>query len=582
MLHGPDTRLRLVTALLIAALLPILGQLLRIQVLEHPYYQREVDVLVRRRYALPDPPWGLILDRNGDLLVGNIPVYDIGAEVNLITDTLYAAQVLSPLLNMPEEELQATLTPPTHLIDTMPRVVWRPLANHVSADAAQSIAALGFHWVTMTPAWERYYAEGDLAAHVLGFVNQEGKGYGLQACQMRFLRGEGIDKTGIVDGTSSPLPGELAKNVDLPYPGTDLRLTLDRTIQAYVEGELERAVETYNAEGGSVLVMNPRNGELLATASYPSYEPYHYPMYAAEEKDAIFIDPAVSVAFEPGSIFKVLTVAAALDSGKVNLDWSYEDRGSLEYGGVIVRNSNNAHYGKQDLEGILAHSLNVGASTLSVYTMGSDIFYQYVRAFGFGQPTDVDVAGEAAGQVHLPTDWDWADSYLATNAFGQGIAVTPLQIATAVSAVANEGIMMQPHVVAERYYPDGRRVTIPPRPLGQPISKETALTLTDLMVRAVERDVEAIDIPGYRIAGKTGTAQIPTTGGYDPEDVIASFIGFGPIPDPQVLILVKLDRPDVPEAMRWGSKTAAPVFQVLASRLFVLLGIPPSDFISAN
>jgi cell division protein FtsI/penicillin-binding protein 2 len=385
-----------------------------------------------------------------------------------------------------------------------------------------------------------------------------------------------------VDGASSPFPNELAKNADLPYPGTDLRLTLDRTVQAYVEGELKRAVNAYNAEGGSILVMNPRTGELLAMASYPSYEPYRYPIYAAEGKNAIFIDPVVSVGFEPGSIFKVLTLAAALDSHKVNLDWSYEDRGSLEYGGVVVHNWSGASYGRQDLEGILAHSLNVGASTLSVYAMGPDVFYQYVRAFGFGQPTDVDVAGEAAGQVHLPTDWDWADSYLATNAFGQGIAVTPLQIAAAVSSIANAGVMMQPHMVAERYYPDGRSVVIPPRPLGQPISRQTALALTNLMVLAVEREVEAIDIPGYRIAGKTGTAQIPTTGGYDPEDVIASFIGFGPIPDPQVLILVKLDRPDVPETMRWGSKTAAPVFQVVASRLFVLLGIPPSDFISAN
>jgi cell division protein FtsI/penicillin-binding protein 2 len=572
MLRGPDARLRLITALMIAALLPIVGQLVRLQVLEHGRYHEDVEALVRREYALPEPPWGVILDRNGDLLVGNVPVYDIGAEVNLITDTVMAAAQLSPLLNRPVEDLLNDLTPPEHAEG----VVWRSLARQVPAEQAEAIADQGWMWITMTPTWIRYYAEGALASHTLGFVNEEGMGYGLHAFQLRFLRGERVARVGAVSGDTSPMPDELLEGNAIPYPGTDLRLTIDRTLQAFIEGELEKAIQEYSAEGGIVLVMDPRTGEILAVASRPHYEPYRYPDYARDGEASLFRDPAVSVAYEPGSVFKVVTVAAALDSGQVDLDWSYQDRGGLEYGGVLVRNWDGASYGQQNLQGVLDHSLNVGVATLSTQHLGAERFYAYVRAFGFGQSTGVEVAGEARGFVHIPTDWDWSDSYLATNAFGQGIAVTPLQMAAAVAAIANEGEMMQPHLIAERRYPDGRVVHIPPRSLGQPISAETARVVAGLMARTVERELPMVQVPGYRIAGKTGTAQIPTTGGYDPEEVITSFVGFGPLPDPEVLILVKLDRPQVPLAMRWGTQTAAPAFQKIAERVFVLLDIPPS------
>lgn len=577
MLRGPDARLRLVATLLIALLLPVVVQLVRLQIMEHPRYQTEVEDLVRRQYALPEPPWGSIRDRNGDLLVGNVPVYDVGAEVNLVRDPLEAARQLASLLNRPESELVADLTAPAE----SEGLVWRMLARHIPAESAEQIEALNWPWLTLTPTWERYYAEGALAAHTLGFVNQDGRGYGVQAYQRRFLQGETVARIGVVGGNNSPLPGDMAQEGGLPYPGTDLRLTIDRTIQAYVEGELDNALREYKAESGTIIVMNPRTGELLAIANRPTYEPYRYADYAVDNAE-IFQDPAVSIPYEPGSVFKIITVAAAVDSGRATLDWSYQDRGGLEYGGIIVRNWSGGAYGQQNLQGLLSHSLNVGAATLSTQVLGPDLFYKYVKAFGFGQPTGVEVSNEAAGLVHTATDWDWADSYLATNAFGQGIAVTPLQMATAAAALANDGVMMQPHIVAERRYPDGSVVPIPPRPLGQPISAETARVVSGLLANAVAKEVPEALVEGYRIAGKTGTAQIPGVGGYEPEDVIVSFVGYGPLPDPQVLILVKLDRPDVPYTMRWGSMTAAPVFQKLATRLFVLLGIPPADVAMSN
>ncbi len=572
MLRNPADRLRLIIALWVLALLPVLGQLVRLQVLEHPRYKAEAQSLVRRQYALPSPPWGVITDRNGDLLVGNSPVYDVGAEVNLVSDPALAAATLAHILSEPPDKLLSALTP---LTDTQ-QWAWHPLAKHITEEQAARIRELQWNWLTLTPTWERYYAEGKLASHVIGFVNEQGMGYGVQAAQLRFLRGETITRYGNVSGDTSPMPEELVERHALPHPGTNLRLTLDRTVQAFVEGELATAIQQYHATGGTILVLDPRSGAILASASYPNYAPAQYAQYAAKDQASLFLDPAVSIAYEPGSVFKVVTVAAALDSGRATLDWSYYDSGAIEYGGILIHNWDGNAYGHQDLEGILAYSLNVGVATLSTRVLGPDIFYHYVRAFGFGQTTDIELADEAAGTVHLPTDWDWADSYLATNAFGQGIAVTPLQMATAVTAIANGGVMMQPHIVAERQYPDGRTVRIPPRPLGQPISAATALTMTELMARAVEREVPQAEVPGYRIAGKTGTAQIPTSGGYDPRDVIASFVGFGPLPNPQVLIFVKLDRPDVPPDMRWGSQTAAPLFRQVAERLFVLLKIPPT------
>ena len=372
MLHGPDTRLRLISVLLIAALLPILGQLVRLQVLEHSQHQSEAEALVRRQYTLPEAPWGVIVDRNGDLLVGNVPVYDVGAEINMITDTVMAASVLAPLLNRPEEELLAAMTLPENT-DTL---VWRPLTNHVPPETAQKLRELKWPWITLSPTWERYYAEGALACHTLGFVNATGMGYGVQAFQLRFLRGDTITRIGSVSGDTSPMPDELMGGNLTPYPGTDLRLTIDRTIQAFVEGALDQAIVDYRAVGGTILVMNPRTGEILAVASRPNYEPHRYPEYAQNGEEARFRDPAVSIPYEPGSVFKVVTVAAALDSGRVDMNWSYNDLGQLEYGGVPIRNSSGAAYGQQGLQGILDHSLNVGVATLSTQILGAGSLYK--------------------------------------------------------------------------------------------------------------------------------------------------------------------------------------------------------------
>lgn len=661
MLRGPDARLRLITALLIALLLPIGGQLIRLQILEHRNYSLEVEKMVRRQYTLPDPAPGLIMDRNSDLLVGNTPVYYIGAEINLITNTVVAANGLSPLLGLPVDrlvelltlprdmevywmplkssitgevvqnltELQRTVWPwitiepegattaggsPVYLIGakinfitdtaeaahvlaplleieeerltlllTMPTdtdLIWRPLAGGIGGEAAVKLAELDnsvWPWLTMQPAWRRFYAEGALASHLLGFVNDDGDGYGIEAFQQRFLRPKSVGDTGDMTADERLMPEDMQYADLMAYSGTDLRLTIDRTIQAFIEGELDKALVEYGADGGTILVMNPRTGEILAIASRPHYEPFRYADYWARGESGLFLDPAISMAYEPGSVFKVITIAAALDSGAVTLNWSYHDTGLLEYGGVRIYNWNRGAFGQQNLQGLVDNSLNVGAATLTTQMMGADTYYRYIRLFGFGQTTGIGVEGEASGLCHFPRDWDWSPSFLATNAFGQGIAVTPIQMVTAVSAIANDGVMMAPFVVAERRFSDGRVVPTPPRVLETPIRPETAHAVAELMANYIDRKLPAAQVPGYRIAGKTGTAQIPAEGGYDPNEVITSFIGFGPMPDPEVLILVKLDRPGVDPSIRWGTSTAAPVFKNVAERVFVLLGIPPTE-----
>ncbi len=576
MMRGPEARLRLVTALLIAALLPVIGQLVRLQILDRDRYQAEVEELVMRPYALPVPPAGTIRDRNGDLLVGNIPIYSVGAQIDLIIDKQAAAAELAPLLGLDEVILLEKFV--IREDEKKLEWVWRRLADGIRGDNAEAVKELKetWDWLTLEPTWQRFYPESELASHTLGFVNADGNGYGIEATQFHLLQPRPAAGMGEVDVLKVPLSEELANGELRAFAGTDIKLTIDRTIQAFVEGELDKALKLYGASSGTILVMNPQTGEILASVSYPDYNPSLYNYYAVSEQDR-FIDPAVSVVYEPGSVFKVFTVAAALDSGSVTTDWSYYDSGVVEYGGVLIRNSDGAGHGQQNLQGVINRSLNVGVATLTTQYVGADIFADYALRFGFGRPTNVGLFGEAAGLVHLPWDLTWSDGNLATNAFGQGIAVTPIQMATAVSALANHGTMMKPRLITERRTPEDQVVTITPKVVGQPVSAATADYVVGLMEHAVETSIVKAQVPGYRIAGKTGTAQIPVSGGYDPVEVITSFIGFGPLPDPQVLILVKLDRPQVDRSVRWGTQTAAPVFNQVASRLFVLLGIPPTE-----
>jgi len=562
MAEGPRRRLRLVIALLIGCVLVIVAQLVQVQIVDHGFYKDWAEEQRERIVALDQSPRGVIRDRDRHLLAGNAVMCSIEADTAYVVDAGAAAADLAPLLHMPAAHIEQLLR------SERP---WVQIASPVSKELGEQIAALGHQGITVRPLWAREYPEGALASHVIGFCNADGTGfYGVEGFYDALLRPEQVEREGAVDPASEQIPWAVAP-VLLPQPGAELVLTLDRTVQALVEEELARSVREVQAEAGTIIVMDPRTFAILGLASLPDYDPGHYnDFYGLDPLP--FDDPAVSQQYEPGSVFKVLTVAAALDAGLVTPETTYHDRGWIEVGGVVLENASHEAYGDRTVSDILIRSLNVGAAWLSTQ-MGPDLFYRYVQAFGIGRRTGVDLAGEVAGQVLLPEDYQrWHDSNLGTNSFGQGLAVTPLQMISAVATVANDGTRLRPHVVGQRVAADDTVSTCQPVVESQVISPQTARAVMKMMVRVVEEGVPQAGVAGYRVAGKTGTAQIPVPGGYDKEGTIVSFVGFGPVPDPRLIILVKLDRP---KTSSWASETAARSFQRLASRLFVVLGVPP-------
>ena len=421
--------------------------------------------------------------------------------------------------------------------------------------------------ITVRPVLLRTYPNGPLAGHILGLVlyNQTGY-YGVEGYYDDILGGD----TERVFVSIIPLDVGTELQTDA---NADVYLTIDREIQFLAEQVLTESIQEYEAESGMMLVGDPTTGDILAIASVPGFDPNDIEAVITDTEN-VGRNPAVSEQFEPGSVFKVITMAAALESGILSRYSSYFDTGIFEYGGIVVRNWDLKAHDHQDMTGLLARSLNVGAATLST-TLGPKQYYDYLQAFGIGRLTHVDIQGEETGSLRRPGDPDWHDADLATNSFGQGLAVTGLQMLTAVSAVANDGVIMQPHLLQE--IRDGDMVyTAKPKILGNPISREVANTLTDMLTASLQTETSHSKalVDGYKLAGKTGTAQIPMPYGYDTERTMASFIGWGPVDQPRFIIYVKLD---APQTSQWGSSTAAPTFAKMVERLVIHMEIPPEE-----
>ncbi|MFQ5812444.1 MAG: peptidoglycan D,D-transpeptidase FtsI family protein [Anaerolineae bacterium] len=551
-------RLVFLIAILVGLILVIVVQLFRLQVFQRasgggpeippPNYTPEV---ASHR--------GLIIDRHGYILALNTFEYDVSVAPDVITNTRYVANHLSPLLGVSPGELVSLLDP---------EKPYALLKKRVSQEVADAITSLKFRGINLKPKLRRRYPDREMAAHLLGLVDYDGDGaYGLEGYHDLLLKGDGTIPGGKVYLQGEAVPA-VFNQLALPQDDPHLVLTLDRNIQYLVEQELAKAVAKYRADGGTIIVMDPKTGAILAMASYPSYDPnrfYEVPM-------ELYINPAVSEQYEPGSVFKILTMAAGLDAGVITPDGTFYDSGAIEVGGAVIRNPDRRAHGLVTMTDILAYSLNVGIAYVST-SLGEERFYPYLKRFGCGHPTGVDLEGEAAGSLKEPGGRGWYESDLATNAFGQGVAVTPLQMITAVAAVANGGFLIKPYVV-ERIVDDQGVIVTQPTVVRQVISAQTAEQLTDMLVEAVERGAELAMVPGYDVAGKTGTAQIPVGDHYDPELTIASFVGYAPADDPQFIVLVKIDKPRLDP---WGAEVAAPVFKTIAERLFVLLSVPPDS-----
>jgi len=547
---------------------------------------------------------GLILDRNGHLLAGNQTVYavDVNFEefyqegeidlVNVLADlAIEVFEINNPyLLNFLEQEPRPVTRNITverfasqeELIEYLARVDNYKLTNSTELlgvteeegisisleDKVKVIDCSQVIRISCTPHLIRSYPEEKLASNIIGFVMRDSnKGQlGIEEKYDSTLFGNDRTLWALWD------PHQADQAPD-PDHGANLILTIDSVLQTDVENILDKTIKKTGAVSGSVIVMDPRDGEILAMASSPRADIEEY--WKEEYSDIInnhenVFNYAIKP-YEPGSVVKVLTMAAALDAGVVEPDTEFIDEGEFEIGGVTIRNWNEKSWGPQNMTSCMQNSLNVCLAWVATQ-LESEQFYNYFQDFGFGQMTGIELSGESPGLVKSYRNPDYTRSELGTNAFGQGIEITPIQMVKAVSAIANRGEMVAPRII-HSIIDDGYRYTPPKTVVGHPISPETAETLTEMLRQSLQNESSLALVPGYSLAGKTGTAEIYVAGqGYKSKATNTSFVGWGPTDDPQFLVYVWISKPS---ASIWGSEIAAPVFKKVVEKIVIHLGIPP-------
>ncbi|OQY79405.1 MAG: hypothetical protein B6D41_22675 [Chloroflexi bacterium UTCFX4] len=553
-------------AIMVAAALVITARLGYWQMARHDDLG-ELAVNLRERTMTEYAKRGDIITSDGVLLATDIFYYEVTAHPRLIQNPKEQAQVLAPILNLSEAELVEKLSDQRQ--QTVMLTLTAPVTAGKQLTALRNAGKIGAIEFVAKP--QRRYPGGSLAAHLVGFTSASRSGaYGVEQYFDELLRG----RDGQIRAEADAL-GDEALPFDLPQGspalnGSSLVLTINSALQSIAEREVARGVQEFGARSGQILILDPQTGKILALASYPAPD---LNAFATTKLDA-YADPAVSLPYEPGSVFKAFTLAAGLDSGKISRGIVLNDPGSVVIGGRAIYNSDRKGYGNVDLVAAMAKSLNVIASKIALAT-GPKTFYQYLHDFGFGTLSNVDLAGEIPGTVKNPGDGIWYESDLGTNSFGQGIAVTPLQMANALAVIANGGKLMRPYIVERIIHPDGSVEARSPYMVRRVLKPETAAQVTDILSRSIlTESTNKANLPGYTIAGKTGTAQIPVPGGYDPKWTIASFGGYLPADNPQYVILVKIDRP---QKSPWGSQVASPIFAAVAQQIAQLTGLPPDD-----
>lgn len=463
---------------------------------------------------------------------------------------------------------------------------WVPIKRKVGRSIKEQIEKLGLEGVGFDSEEDRDYPEGSMAAHLLGFVGKdaagEDKGYfGLEGYYDLSLSGASGRKAWEKDASGKPILLGIAREINV-LDGASLKTHIDRSIQFIIERRLEEGLQKYGASQGLVVVMRPSDGAILGMASLPAYDPTRFNLFKEDQ----FVNPVVGETFEPGSIFKILVMTAALDTGAVKPDDKCDQcTGPRRIGEFTVKTWNDKYYPDTTPVEIIKLSDNIGM-VWTAEKLGKDKLYEYLTKFGIGQTTGIDLQGEANPGLRGKDNWGLID--LATASFGQGIAVTAIQMVRATSVIANGGKLPVPQVV-DKIVGDSWEQDIKPRFEGQNIiSKKTAEEITAMMINAVENGEARWSRPkGFKIAGKTGTSQIPVAGHYDTEKTIASFIGFapafsrlgrdsagGPAQDPRFVMLVSLREP---KSSPWGSETAAPLWFSIARDLFPYLGIKPDN-----
>lgn len=482
-----------------------------------------------------------------------------------ITDPLVTSKLLAPLLGLDEQALLAKLSDKNK--------VYVPLAKGLVDKELEAIKSLKQAGIRVDTETVRFYPESSLLAHVLGFVGyrsdtgSEKVGvYGLERKFDAVLSGKpGGIRT--YSGLKSFFGG--GKDTQPAQNGSQLILSIDRLIQLQVEQVLAKAVADNQADGGCIAVMNPHTGAILAMASNPTYNLNEYNKVT---EDTVFINSCTSSNYESGSVFKAFTMAAGIDTGKITPDTTYIDTGEVVVDGYTIKNSDNKAHGQQTMSQTLEESLNTGVIFVK-NKVGNKSFLEYVKRFGFGEITGIDLP-ESGGNIknldgNIEVNYD-------TASFGQGISVTPLQLLRAYAAIANGGKLPTPYVVASEVLPDGKVIDTAPKLSGQVISAKSASTLAAMLVGVVERGHgKRAGVPGYYVAGKTGTAQVAKKDGpgYDPTNNIGTFVGFAPVEDPKFVMVVRVNHP---RTVQYAESTAAPAWGKLAQFLLSYYNVVPN------
>lgn len=523
------------------------------------YWLTENALRQRMRPVPVEAKRGVIFDRNMEKLAVSVSadaVYAVPVEVK---DPEGEARILADKLDLEYDWVLSRLK-------TKQAMVW--IKKRITTDEARETRRMNLPGIGVVENPQRFYPNGSLAASVLGIAGIDNQGLeGLEVYYDKYLRGVPGQVVAERDAKGVTIPGGLERYIP-PQDGDSLVLTIDKVIQYIAERELKKAVAETGSKKGAVLVMDPMTGEMLAMATYPSFDPNRYADFPASARRNF----VVSDQYEPGSTFKIVTASAALEEGLVTPERRFFDPGFITIDGVTMRCWLDGGHGSQSFVEAVENSCNPVFAQLGM-ELGPERFYKHITDFGFGQPTGIDFPGEASGIVNKPgsvqrVSW-------ATVGFGQGISVTPLQLLNAAATIANGGKVLRPHLVKEIRSSDGKVIeSFGGGPVRQAISKQTSDTMRRILRSVVVNGSgKRADVPGYRVAGKTGTAQVPEGGRYVPGKVVASFVGFAPFDDPKVAVLVTLYEPTV--GVTYGGVVAAPVFSAVVADIMEYLRIPP-------
>jgi cell division protein FtsI/penicillin-binding protein 2 len=563
-----NLRIFLLLSFLTAFIGLIILRLFHLQVVNHEYYEAIASGQHGYEKTILPNRGDIYLSRvNEDplLVATNVNKHLVYAVPKEVTDPATVASQLAPLLNFSGQDIINRLASgnQNYLV----------LKKQLPDEIADQIKALGLSGINLEKETLRFYPENNLASHILGFLGFQGDErvgqYGIEGRYEKELAGQAG-----IEGIESDVAGRWIAFGNRDYvpgrDGDDIYLTIDSAIQFEAQEVLKATIEQHSADSGSVVVLNPKTGAIMAMAGYPDFDPN---IYNQVENIGVYSNSLLAANYEPGSVFKPITMSAALNEGAVTPETTYEDTGVVRLDGYNINNSDNKSYGVQTMNDALEKSLNTGLVFVE-QQLGHKKFEKYVKRFGFGGLWNIELPGEVIGNIdNLDKS---GDIFFATASFGQGISVTPLQLVVAYTALANGGKMMRPYVVENVVHADQTEEKTFPEEVEQVITPKTAATISAMLVNVVENGHgKRAAVPGYYIAGKTGTAQVPYTdrAGYDPDKTIGSFIGFGPVDNPQFLMLVRIDNP---EGVRFAESTAAPAFGQIASFILNYLQIPPS------